>query len=178
MAISYPLKRAAVAGAMFLTAALFAAGPASADVLTYTFGLFTHFTFADLDSAVLTGTFTINPPGDSLFADDIVVTGSGQEAGTYEPQESGDNVLFYVDSATSNDLFIRFDQNLGAANLTLSSVAWTGGSSTSNAVEVGGGARLPAAAPEASTWAMMLIGFAGLGFAATRRKGPLRRTAA
>jgi hypothetical protein len=31
------------------------------------------------------------------------------------------------------------------------------------------GAKLPAAIPEASTWAMMLAGFAGLGFAALRR---------
>ena len=178
MAISYPLKRAAFAGvAMFLTAALCPAGPASADVLTYTFDPFTHFTFADLDSAVLTGTFTVNPPGDDLFADDIVIAGTGQEAGTYEPQESGDNVLYYVDSATSNDLFLRFDQYLGAAHLQLVQVDWHDGAVSSKAIELGGGARLPAA-PEASTWAMMLLGFAGLGLAAFRRKGLLRRTAA
>jgi hypothetical protein len=32
----------------------------------------------------------------------------------------------------------------------------------------------PAAAPEASTWAMMLVGFAGLGYAVVRRKGAYR----
>jgi hypothetical protein len=32
----------------------------------------------------------------------------------------------------------------------------------------------PAPVPEPSTWAMMLIGFAGLGYAAARRKGVLR----
>jgi hypothetical protein len=32
----------------------------------------------------------------------------------------------------------------------------------------------PAAAPEASTWAMMLVGFAGLGYAAVRRKSARR----
>jgi PEP-CTERM motif len=32
--------------------------------------------------------------------------------------------------------------------------------------------------PEPSTWAMMLLGFAGLGYAAVRRKGALRRGAA
>jgi hypothetical protein len=53
------------------------ATPASAVVLTYTFDPFTHFTFEDLDSAVLTGTFTINPPGGGLFTDDIVVAGTG-----------------------------------------------------------------------------------------------------
>jgi PEP-CTERM motif len=32
----------------------------------------------------------------------------------------------------------------------------------------------PPAVPEPSTWAMMLIGFAGLGYAAARRKAALR----
>jgi PEP-CTERM motif len=35
----------------------------------------------------------------------------------------------------------------------------------------------PPAVPEPSTWAMMLIGFAGLGYAASRRKGALRASA-
>jgi hypothetical protein len=32
----------------------------------------------------------------------------------------------------------------------------------------------PLTAPEPSTWAMMLLGFAGLGYAAVRRKGARR----
>jgi hypothetical protein len=32
----------------------------------------------------------------------------------------------------------------------------------------------PPAVPEPSTWAMMLIGFAGLGYAAVRRNGAVR----
>jgi hypothetical protein len=39
---------------------------------------------------------------------------------------------------------------------------------------VAGGATLSAAVPEPSTWAMLLLGFAGLGYAAVRRnKGPI-----
>jgi hypothetical protein len=152
-----------------LAAAVAVATPASAEVLTYTFDPFTHFTFEDLDSAVLTGTFTINPPGDGLFTDDIVVAGTGQEAGTYEPEESGDNVLFYVDATTSNELFLNFNENLGAAHLQLTSVDWHNGGVSSTAIELGGGARLPAAAPEPSTWAMMLLGFAGLGYVSYRQ---------
>jgi len=60
---------------------------------------------------------------------------------------------------------------LGAASLHLTRVDWFGGDARSTAVEVTGGAQLPAAAPEPSTWAMMLLGFAGLGYAAVRRKG-------
>jgi PEP-CTERM motif len=151
------------------------ATPASAQVLTYTFDPFTHFTFEDLESAVLIGTFTVNPPGDDLSADDIVITGTGQEAGTYEPFESGDNVLFYTDSTTSHDLLLRFDLDLGAPHLQLTSVEWAGGSSRSAADELGGGAHLPTVVPEPSTWAMMLLGFGGLGFAALRRKAAPRR---
>jgi hypothetical protein len=148
------------------------ATPASAAVLTYTFDPFTHFTFEDLDSAVLTGTFTVNPPGDDLSSADIVVAGMGKEAGTYEPEESGDNVLLYVDSATSNDLFLRFNENLGAAQLQLTRVDWVGAGS-STATELGGGARLPPVVPEPSTWAMMLAGFAGLGWLAHLRRRKL-----
>jgi hypothetical protein len=151
-----------------------AANPARAEVLTYTFDVSTHFTFEDLESAFLLGTFTVNPPGDNLSADDIVIVGTGQEAGTYEPDESGNNVIVYTDSSTSNQLFIRFDQDLGAVQLQLSSVEWAGGSSRSNAIDLGGGARLPTVAPEPSTWAMMLLGFAGLGYAAIRRRGAAR----
>jgi PEP-CTERM motif len=172
------IGRVALRALLFALAAFAVANPASAEVLTYTFDPFTHFTFEDLDSAVLTGTFTINPPSDGLFTDDIVVAGTGQEAGTYEPEESGDNVLLYVDSATSNDLFLRFNENLGAAHLQLTQVDWHDGAVSSNAIEVGGGAQLPAAVPEPSTWAMMLLGFVGLGYAAVRRKGSLHRTAA
>jgi PEP-CTERM motif len=175
MGISHLFKRSAVAGAaLFLSTGLFQAAPARADVLTYTFDPFTHFTFQDLESAVLIGTFTVNPPGDDLSADDIVITGTGQEAGTYGPEESGDNELLYVDSTTSNELFLIFNEDLGAAHLQLTEVEWAGGSGRSSAIELGGGAHLPTAAPEPSTWAMMLLGFAGLGYAAVRRKAAPR----
>jgi hypothetical protein len=162
------IGRVALRALLFALAAFAVANPASAEVLTYTFDPFTHFTFEDLDGASLMGTFTVNPPGDGLSSFDIVVGGTGQEAGTYEPEESGDNVLLYVDSATSNDLFLRFNENLGAPHLQLTQVDWHDGAVSSTAVELGGGAQLPTA-PEPSTWAMMLIGFAGLGYAGYRQ---------
>ena len=57
---------------------------AHAGPLTYTYDAKIRFTFGDRVTANLTGTFTINPPGDSLSSGNIVVTG-GQEAGTYHP---------------------------------------------------------------------------------------------
>jgi hypothetical protein len=177
------MPKFALASAAILTlgvqlAAFGVANPASAELLTYTFDPFTHFTFEDLDSAILTGTFTINPPSDGLVADDIIVDGTGQEAGTYEPQESGGNVIMYTDATTSNGLFIDFNENLGAAHILLAEVTWTSGDLRSTAIEVGGGAQLPAAAPEPSTWAMMLLGFVGLGYAAVRRRGAVRAISA
>ena len=162
------IGRVALRALLFALAAFAVANPASAEVLTYTFDPFTHFTFEDLDGASLMGTFTVNPPGDDLSSFDIVVGGTGQEAGTYKPEESGGNVLLYVDSATSNDLFLRFNEDLGAPHLQLTQVDWHDGAVSSTAVELGGGAQLPTV-PEPSTWAMMLIGFAGLGYAGYRQ---------
>jgi hypothetical protein len=163
------LASAAILALGVQLAAFAVANPASAALLTYTFDPFTHFTFEDLDSAVLTGTFTINPPSDGLFTDNILVTGTGQEAGTYEPDESGNNELLYVDSATSNDLFLIFNENLGAPHLQLTEVDWVGANSRSSAIELGGGAQLPTV-PEPSTWVMTLGGFAGLGWLARWRR--------
>jgi hypothetical protein len=163
------IGRVAPRALLFALAAFAVANPASADLI-YTFDPSTHFTFEDLDSAVLTGTFALNLPGDNLDSAGIVVTGTGRETGTYEPLISDVNALIYVDSTTLNELFLNFNDDLGVPVLQLTSVEWTGGASRSFADELGGGARLPTAAPEPSTWAMMLLGFAGIGFVAIRRK--------
>ena len=172
MAISHAFNRAAVAGAaLFLTAADVSnrAGKRRGSADLHFRPLHTLHLRGPRQRGSYRDVYDQSPER-RLVHNDIVVTGTGQEAGTYEPQESGDNVLLYVDSATSNDLFLRFNENLGAANLQLTRVDWVGAGS-STAVELGGGAQLPAAAPEPSTWAMMLIGFTGLGYAALRRQG-------
>ena len=55
---------------------------------------------------------------------------------------------------------------------TLSSAALTGTMTYTYTPSVG------SPVPEPSTWAMMLIGFAGLGYAAVRRKGAVRKVSA
>jgi PEP-CTERM motif len=180
------LKSAVMAGVgrilpramMFALAAFAIVGPATAQTLTYTFDAGSSFTFSDGDSAVLTGSFSVDPPGDNLDALDVVITGTGKEAGTYEPLNSDINELLYTNSANSEDLSLVFDQNLGATNLRLTSVQWFGDGDRSTAVEVIGGAQLPAAVPEPSTWAMMLLGFAGVGLAALRRRGAVEAISA
>jgi hypothetical protein len=96
--------------ALFVALAAFViAGPASAQTITYTFDAFTHFTFEDLDSAVLAGSFSVDPPGDNLDAPEVVITGTGKEAGTYEPLASDINEIDYSNSTASLDII--FDED-------------------------------------------------------------------
>lgn len=157
-------------------AATIAGGPASAGLITYTYDAATSFTFADGDTAELTRTAAINPPGDSIFSDDIVITGGGQEAGTYEPGENLDGALLYQSTSSTSTLFVFFSPklDLSPAHPLLTQVEWfppTGG--VVKATELTGGARI-AGVPEPATWATMMLGFAGLGFAAFRRRQKLR----
>jgi hypothetical protein len=69
-------------------------------------------------------------------------------------------------------LYLTFGSALGGASVHLSLMAYD----DSNQPEYQGGAAFEsvtgvvAAVPEPSTWAMMILGFAGLGFMAYRRR--------
>jgi PEP-CTERM motif len=148
-----------------------------AATLTYKFDLGTSIVFEDGASGSFFGTFTIDPPGNSFSAEDLIVHG-GAEAGTYLPLENDNGTnLIYAESSVSGapriDLVFVFS-NLNAAppHSDIDNVIWSSGLD-SFTVDVSGGVTLlsaPVTAPEASTWAMMLIGLAGLGFAGLRRK--------
>jgi hypothetical protein len=105
----------------------------------------------------------------AAHADDSSIDRDAILRAAEEGAEQGDNVLEYTDLTTSNEVFVRFNEILGAPHLLLTSVEWAGGSSRSNAIELGGGAHLPTVVPEPSTWAMTLAGFAGLGWLARTR---------
>jgi PEP-CTERM motif len=153
---------------------------ANAAIVTYTFDPGTSFTFPDGGAGDLTGTFTINPGvsddnvDPDLSGDNVVVTG-GIEAGTYR-LDSSDNtagVLGYVilPPSAKEDLIVSFTPSFTSVPLVLAleSVSWNNPGNTQSAIHVTGGATL---VPEPSTWAMMLLGFMGLGFAALRRRSP------
>ena len=98
------------------------------------------------------------PSGDQL------IIGEGQADGAYVVSGS----TFYALTLTPSSFSLSFPQfpnNVGVQ--TYSVEDWTGG--TDN----GSYTLTLTAVPEASTWAMLLVGFAGLGFAGYRRAKPV-----
>jgi hypothetical protein len=189
MTISRGLSRGVCAmAALFPTAALFQTrrfgfilgigaalicvygiSPASAATITYTFDVGTSFTFMDGGTGDLTGTFTINPPSGPFSGEDVVVTG-GPLAGTYAPFDNDGGEALVYRGETQPILFVAFSSNLNSApeNPLLTSVSVLDGP---DAFKVTGGGTLSPtlSVPEPSTWAMMLLGFAGLRYAGYRK---------
>jgi hypothetical protein len=95
---------------------------------------------------------------------------------------TGGNSYFLLQSVASNELYVNFGQPLPSNStlaITLSGTfAYTLPDAVSNAGSWGSNEEWAAfnditttsAVPEPSTWAMMLLGFAGIGFMAYRRK--------
>jgi hypothetical protein len=80
----------------------------------------------------------------------------------------------YVSGAQLADSSTYLFETLPALGARPGEFVWSWGSGAhadSFIVEIGG--VFPAPIPEPATWAMMLLGFAGLGYAALRRKGAL-----
>jgi len=142
---------------------------ARAAVLTYTYDPGTSFTLTNGSTGDLTGTFTINPASNSLSSDDVVITG-GPAAGTYRPLENDFGTLVYGGITLIALFEVNFTPNLNSApgHSMLSDVVWNSGEEPVASLSVTGGATL---VPEPSTWAMMLLGFAGLGVLGYRQTG-------
>ena len=58
---------------------------------------------------------------------------------------------------------------VGDPTLTISSVALAPGQTATGNGFIGEGRQMATSVPETSTWAMLLVGFAGLGYAGSRR---------
>jgi hypothetical protein len=179
------------AASLVASLAIVSASPAMADVFTtYVFSPGTTLTFGDGVETV-TGSFEVDLTTQSVVGNvgSITLTGSGIESGVYIDNRgsNADSSVFVVSADTSTgsigdmELDVVFAQRPPASPLNLEPFTalvefFPGGSS--NADGETGGASISAAVPEPSTWAMMLLGFCGLGFLAYRRKDKLALSAA
>ena len=164
LGISRLAAGATFGGALVLLAGLAAPISARADVIEV-FNLFGEFD----NSSVLSGTVTIDTTAGSATAIDAAV--NGFEFKTITGQSSG--LEYTIDADTAGN----------AAQLSLvfgvHSLVGYGGSSLSpdttlNGVSLKGGGANPAESspvPEPSTWALLIVGFAGVGAFAIRRAG-------
>jgi hypothetical protein len=148
------------------------AAPASADILTYNWKSGSSLTFSDGSTASLVGSFTFNTDDTTLTGSDIVVTGPGVFDGTYVPYSNEDDPIIFRNLSTGGNLVINFYEFLQPIlNLNSASLENCCGTSRSTGLSGAvGEADLTTAVPEPATWAMMLLGFAGIGFMAYRRK--------
>jgi hypothetical protein len=163
------------------TAYLASTPPSKADVIdTYTFShaSISYFDGSEFVTENLTGTFEVDATtGRGVAnADSFTLAGTTPESGTYIPNRGGNESHGFalVGDLSSNELTIGFSQDFPAFTLDLSSAHYDGSGTTFFETAVSGDATLTSsittAVPEPSTWAMMILGFAGVGFMAYRRK--------
>ncbi len=154
---------AALGGVLVLLAASAAPSPARADV-TEVFNLFGEFD----NGSALSGTVTIDVTNGSAAAIDAFANGFAFNTITGQTPQ-GAEYLVSADSAGDAQLSLLFSAG---------SLVGYGGSSLSPDTRIGstifltGGGANPATSltvPEPSTWALMIVGFAGVGFFAVRR---------
>jgi hypothetical protein len=165
LGISHWTTRATLGGACALLAALAAPSSARADV-TEVFNLFGEFD----NNSTLSGAVTVDTTAGRATAIDA----------------DADGFEFKTITGQSSDSFeytVNADAAGNAAQLSLvfgvHSLVGYGGSSLSpdttlNGISLKGGGANPSESspvPEPSIWALLLVGFAGMGFFATRRAG-------
>jgi hypothetical protein len=117
--------------------------------------------------------FSINPGNLTNFTANLTVTGDGQTS-SLNPLAIGDNTTNTAGAKQNSEnmafgLFSGFNFNPNADvtytfDLTL----------TNSAGQIVSSDEIQVAVPEPSTWAMMIVGFLGIGLMAYRRKGLLR----
>ena len=107
-------------------------------------------------------TFNNTPPTVELVFHLNIIQGQ-----TYVISGLGGLALAPITVGNTTITNLRFEQVLGSGQFTGSMWSNPGGQSQLNLV--GDFVETPAV-PEASTWAMMILGFAGVGFMAYRRK--------
>jgi hypothetical protein len=163
--------RAALGGVLVLLAASAAPSSARADV-TEVFNLFGEFD----NGSALSGTVTIDVTNGSAAAIDASANGFQFKTITGQTSQGAEYLVSAESAGDAAQLSLLF---------SVGSLVGYGGGSLSPETRIGstiflkGGGANPAASlpvPEPSTWALMAVGFAGVGFFAVRRAG--RATAA
>jgi hypothetical protein len=157
-----------------ISVAAFAAGvitlattmPTRADTIdTYTLSPGTTFRFlndGNVDTA--TATFQVDITNATLISGTVTLQGTGPEAGVYTFGPQG--ALDPKGSATNGDTMVVASGLQNGLPKELITEVVIGSSSSFPFTDLS----LTTAVPEPSTWAMMILGFCGLGFMAYRRK--------
>lgn len=170
--ISRLAKCAALAGFLAILAPLAAPGSARADVIDV-FDL----TGAFDNGSTLSGTITIDITTGLATALDAVADGFGIDDIVTQFSQSGE---YTVGAGPSGNNDAHFFLTFAIADL----IGYSGGARSTNArledltmdppettFLTSGSATLVQGVPEPSTWGLMIIGFAGVGFFAVRRAG-------
>jgi hypothetical protein len=152
---------------------------AQAAVYTYTFdpGAVVDFNDGTHALSTLSGAFTVDTTAELVTSSSITLSGPALAAGLYDQGGTADSALGFIDLKDITgllELTLAFRSPFGAPVLSLGSGAAieviTGVGGFQSGEETQGGITLAAAVPEPSTWAMLILGFAGIGFVAYRRK--------
>jgi PEP-CTERM motif len=159
---------------LIFSASLFAilsvASPSHATVDVYSFSAGSSAGFGSSGVESITGSFEYNTTTNSVSLPSVTLSGAGPESGSYTSLTAiTSNSIEIENLANGDELTLRFGSSFGAANEPLTAVDYAG-SINFDTGAVTGGAVIASAVPEPSTWAMMILGFAGLGFIAYRRK--------
>jgi hypothetical protein len=129
----------------------------------------TNSSFADLDiSPTAFGSGTFAAASTTTGGPVGLVSGLGDLPALLFP-------LDYISGTALSDSSTYLDATISSLGLTPGAYVFGWGSGAhADTFTIDVVASPPPAVPEPSTWAMMLIGFAGLGYAAARRKAALR----
>jgi PEP-CTERM motif len=143
--------------------------PTRADIIdTYTLSPGTTFTFNDRNVETATATLTVDATTQTLTGGTITLTGKSPEAGVYIfGEQTG-----VLHGFTTNGVEINVASGVEAGFPGISAVT-IGPTGSTGFVFLGPGEDnfiLTTAVPEPSTWAMMILGFLGVGFMAYRRR--------
>jgi hypothetical protein len=152
-----------------------------ADLMIYTFTPDSSISFPFLPSTEIVGSFTIDTSGSqpTLVSASITFPFAGLDPlnGTFQAGSvlASDEIQLarFIDGRFDQTfLTLEFNSDFGAPMLGLSSLRLTDPNVLSGQLplDVTGGGPAIAAVPESSTWAMMLLGFAGVGAMTYRRR--------